>query len=279
MATWYYVEDGQQQGPFDEVQFRQLVTDGRIGTDTLVWNETMSEWQTYAAAQTEAVQAQAEALATGTGQTGAESDVTPLRPAAEEAAPVSSAPRCAECGGEFPADELVPISGRWVCAGCKLTALQKFREGVGVGAALRYAGFWIRFAAKLIDGLVLFAVNMVVGLVVQGIFVGIGSVAGADGDVMGIVGALIGWLCQMAFGLAYTVFFLGRFGATPGKMACSVKVVRSDGTAITYGRALGRYFADMLSSLTLCIGYIIAAFDAEKRALHDHICDTRVVYK
>jgi len=40
-----------------------------------------------------------------------------------------------------------------------------------------------------------------------------------------------------------------------------------------------RFFATMLSQLTLYIGYIIAAFDDEKRSLHDHICDTRVVYK
>ena len=48
---------------------------------------------------------------------------------------------------------------------------------------------------------------------------------------------------------------------------------------MTYGRATGRYFAHFLSSFTLGIGYLIAAFDNEKRALHDHVCDTRVVYK
>jgi hypothetical protein len=41
--------------------------------------------------------------------------------------------------------------------------------------------------------------------------------------------------------------------------------------------SVGRYFAKMLSSLTLLIGYIIAAFDEEKRSLHDRICNTRVV--
>ena len=42
--------------------------------------------------------------------------------------------------------------------------------------------------------------------------------------------------------------------------------------------AVGRYFAKFLSSITLCIGFIIAAFESEKRSLHDHICGTRVVY-
>ena len=60
-------------------------------------------------------------------------------------------------------------------------------------------------------------------------------------------------------------------------MAVGIKVIRSDGAPITYGRAAGRFFAEYLSLLTIYIGYIMAGFDEEKRALHDHICDTRVV--
>ena len=75
----------------------------------------------------------------------------------------------------------------------------------------------------------------------------------------------------------YEVCFLGRFGATPGKMVCRLRVVGPDHTRLTYTRALARHFAGMLSLLTLLIGYLIAAFDSEKRALHDHICNTRVV--
>ena len=97
--------------------------------------------------------------------------------------------------------------------------------------------------------------------------------------VTAIAGLGVTLLVQFLIGLCYAVFFLGRFAATPGKMACGLLVVRADGSALTYPRAAGRHFADMLSGITLCIGYLIAAFDLEKRALHDHICDTRVVYK
>jgi uncharacterized RDD family membrane protein YckC len=55
-------------------------------------------------------------------------------------------------------------------------------------------------------------------------------------------------------------------------------VTRADGGPISAGLAVGRFFAKILSSLTLCIGFLIAAFDREKRSLHDHICGTRVVY-
>ncbi|MND07279.1 RDD family protein [compost metagenome] len=53
--------------------------------------------------------------------------------------------------------------------------------------------------------------------------------------------------------------------------------MRADGSAVTTGRAAGRYFATLLSSLTLLIGFVIAAFDEQKRALHDHVADTRVI--
>jgi uncharacterized RDD family membrane protein YckC len=54
-------------------------------------------------------------------------------------------------------------------------------------------------------------------------------------------------------------------------------VVRPDGRPVDLGRAFGRYFAKILSAFILLIGYIIAGFDSEKRALHDMICDTRVI--
>jgi uncharacterized RDD family membrane protein YckC len=77
--------------------------------------------------------------------------------------------------------------------------------------------------------------------------------------------------------IAYETYFVGRYGATLGKMACGLKVVRSEGQNVSYGRAFGRYWACLLSSMTLTIGYIMAAFDSQKRALHDRICDTRVI--
>jgi uncharacterized RDD family membrane protein YckC len=75
----------------------------------------------------------------------------------------------------------------------------------------------------------------------------------------------------------YSAFFVGTYGATPGKMVCRIKIVNADGSKVSYGKAIGRYFAELLNAFTLYIGYIIAAFDDEKRTLHDRICNTRVV--
>ena len=52
-----------------------------------------------------------------------------------------------------------------------------------------------------------------------------------------------------------------------------------DGSPLTLARSVGRYFAKILSAFTLCVGYLMAAFDEEKCALHDHISDTRVIRK
>jgi uncharacterized RDD family membrane protein YckC len=93
---------------------------------------------------------------------------------------------------------------------------------------------------------------------------------------MSLVG--LSFTIQMAFSLAYEVYFLSTKGATPGKMALGLKVIRADGSPISAGLAAGRFFAKYLSLFTFCIGFIIAGFDREKRSLHDHICGTRVVY-
>jgi uncharacterized RDD family membrane protein YckC len=72
---------------------------------------------------------------------------------------------------------------------------------------------------------------------------------------------------------------VGKNGATVGKMACGIRVVGADGKSVGYGKSTGRYFAKMLSYIIILIGYIMAAFDDEKRSLHDRLCETRVVYK
>jgi uncharacterized RDD family membrane protein YckC len=60
-------------------------------------------------------------------------------------------------------------------------------------------------------------------------------------------------------------------------MALGLKIVTVSGERMSVARTIGRYFAHSLSGLILYIGYIMAAFDDQKRALHDHICSTRVI--
>jgi len=118
---------------------------------------------------------------------------------------------------------------------------------------LAYGAFGTRAGAKLIDIVILSFVN-------------------------GVFGAL-GVIVAVFVSGAYHTFFVGKYGATPGKLAVGLRIVKSNGEPVGYPLALGRYFAEWLSWLTLLVGYFMAAFDAEKRTLHDRICDTRVIYK
>lgn len=85
------------------------------------------------------------------------------------------------------------------------------------------------------------------------------------------------------YGLGYLVFFVYKTiftangGQTPGKMAAGIKVVTLAGEPVGYGRALGRALSEWLSAILAFLGYAVAGF-SDKRALHDYIAGTRVVY-
>jgi uncharacterized RDD family membrane protein YckC len=192
---------------------------------------------------------------------------------------------CSECGRATAPEELARFGERLVCPYCKNAYAQKLREGVAPAGYVRYGGFWLRFVAVLIDGIIQL---IPLGILEAVLFAAMGvsmtpPAPGTPPDealaalvpMMGLFGLLM--LFSMVIGCAYETFFIVKFGATPGKMAIGVKVVRPDGSGILTGRAIGRYFAKMLSGWILCIGYIIAGFDSQKRALHDMICDTRVI--
>lgn len=145
---------------------------------------------------------------------------------------------------------------------------------------LRYAGIWPRVAAKLIDWIILFFAGRVLASAMG--LGGIDIMPLAEGDMEQLMPLLqqlsLLFLADSAMRLGFYWFFLKKYAATPGKLAFGLKIVRADGSRLTDGRIVARFFAEIVSKyFTMCIGYIVAAFDDEKRALHDHLCDTRVV--
>ncbi len=147
-------------------------------------------------------------------------------------------------------------------------------DGEEAVAFMAYGGFWIRFVAKFIDGIILGGIGF--GISMAAVPAIMGMMQSGDASTMQLVNfALQGAILLIQ--VLYTVIFLGKWGATPGKMICRLRVVLADGSPIGYGRAFGRFFAEIVSAIIIYIGYIIAAFDSEKRSLHDRICGTRVV--
>ncbi len=147
--------------------------------------------------------------------------------------------------------------------------------GDTAAGTLPYAGFWIRVVAKLVDSAVLWAAGFALTFVVAPLLYG--RVPDTPSPFLDDRPPLL--LLQLAVAAAYNTAFVGRYGATPGKMAAGLRIVSPAGGAVTYGTALCRYFAEILSSVILGIGYLMVAFDIEKRGLHDRICRTRVVFK
>jgi uncharacterized RDD family membrane protein YckC len=189
---------------------------------------------------------------------------------------------CAECGRPSTADELARFGNLLICPVCKNSYAQKLREGAAQPAAVRYAGFWIRVVARLIDGIILGVVAGILQVAILGSMITIPRIQpgtppdpAAFASMFGLIG--VAYLLQLAISSCYEGFFVAKLGATPGKMVIGVKVVRPDGSPVSLGRAFGRYFAKILSGLALCIGFIMVGFDSQKRSLHDMICDTRVV--
>ena len=200
-----------------------------------------------------------------------------------DAAQSSETLYCAECGRPSRPDELARFGNLMICSACKESYTQKLREGAAQPAKVSYAGFWIRFVAALIDGIIMGVVAGILQVAVFGSFLAaarpqqIGAVPDltAMGPYLGFLGII--YLVQIALVSTYEAFFVAKLGATPGKMVIGVKVLRPDGSPVSLGRAYGRYFSKFISGLTLFIGFIMAGFDSQKRALHDMICDTRVV--
>jgi len=188
---------------------------------------------------------------------------------------------CSECGRPTPVDELAHFGDRLICPYCKDSYVQKLREGVLPVQGVRYAGFWWRFLASLIDGVILGIVSKTLQYALFPSMVLVTAAPPGENPFETLAPQLarLGWamLLSTVVSVTYSTWFIGALGANPGMMVVGIKVVRPDLSAIGYGRAFARYFAALLSTLTLCIGYLLIAFDAEKRALHDMICDTRVI--
>ncbi len=135
------------------------------------------------------------------------------------------------------------------------------------------AGFWIRVVATMLDSFLLCTVQFVLTLMIS-LLVGFMGVAAGENPAVSV----IIWLFGTTISLGYAVFFTGYCGQTPGKMALRIKVVCTDGTQLTYGRAAKReVLGKFVSSILLGIGYLMVAFDQQKQGLHDKIADTYVV--
>lgn len=141
-------------------------------------------------------------------------------------------------------------------------------------------GFWRRFVAAIIDGLILGIFGLVVTIPLEVAKYGsLGNEETASGGLFLLI-TLLSWLISIAISLAYHAWFNFHKGGSPGKLVLSLRVVDAEtGTYIKYGHTVMRELLGkvVLNTVTLGIGYIIAGIRSDKRGLHDLVAGTRVL--
>ena len=134
--------------------------------------------------------------------------------------------------------------------------------------APRWAGFWRRFAASILDGIVLTVGGLILGVVV--------GIAFWYSDLSEYVVLFYGFLLEWIY---FAAMESSARQATIGKMALGIVVTDNQGRRISFGRATARHFSKIASALTFGMGFILAGFTRKKQALHDIIAGCLVVEK
>jgi uncharacterized RDD family membrane protein YckC len=206
-------------------------------------------------------------------------------------APVQSMMWCSQCGRSLAQSDLVQIAGNWVCAECKPAFLSRVMASGAAGAsplAWGYGGFWIRFGARFIDGLVFTVPAIIIAaLFIPNLVRAASQGAASAPNLFATFGFITFLLVFFLAGACYEILMLKYRSATLGKMACGLKVIRPDGRSLSWGVCVGRFFMwnvvtsgiPYLNSIIMLVSSIMLGVDDEKRALHDRVCDTRVIYK
>lgn len=203
---------------------------------------------------------------------------------------------CTRCGKEIhEGTRFCPSCGQEVGSATPVaaTASSPYADPAAPSQAFpappAYAGFWIRFAAYLIDGVILGIPYAVVVVAVISLMGGFAVVMNRDPSenpqeffallapfVVAVIAA------SFVFFILHWLYYAGMESstrqATFGKSLMSLRVTNSDGQRLSFGHATGRFFAKIVSGLIpFAIGYIMAGFTAKKQALHDLIAGTLVL--
>ncbi len=141
------------------------------------------------------------------------------------------------------------------------------------------AGWGDRLGAAVLDGLV--------RAVIVAVPAGLGAIAFVAGSEAGNIGLGLGILVGFTISLAYAPIMLARDGQTLGHRSLDIRVVRSDGRSIVWGRAFVREVlvkALLMENVGLFTAYLLTLanylwplWDKRNQALHDKICDTLMV--
>ena len=147
-----------------------------------------------------------------------------------------------------------------------------------------YGGFWIRFLAYIIDRLILGIVaTPLYFILIMPRLLPLIQDAESNGEpspqmIAALVGAGVTAGCLVLIGawLYEALLTCSSWQGTIGKKVLRLKVTDEAGNRIGFGRSTGRFFAKIISTMIMYIGFIMVGFTDRKRGLHDMIAGTLV---
>lgn len=125
-------------------------------------------------------------------------------------------------------------------------------------AQVRYAGFWVRATACVIDWMIMFVPMIVLLIIIPGQLTFLFLIGGP---------LLYGSLMECS-----------RHKGTLGKMAVGICVIGEHQTQISFGRSLARNASQWISFVILLIGFMMTGWDVRCQSLHDKIAGTYVIF-
>lgn len=141
---------------------------------------------------------------------------------------------------------------------------------------VKYAGFWVRWAANFIDGLVLIVPSIIISFLVTISLINTQT----PGTVLFVFGYALNYILSLGVSWGYFVYMTNKYHATLGKRVFGLEVISDKPEGLSLGQVILREtIGKLISGIILLIGYIMVAFTARKQALHDKMASTLVIYK
>lgn len=174
---------------------------------------------------------------------------------------------CPQCGSKTFSPEKMPIKNINVSVS-NVTITGSAHQT----SSVLYAGFWERGAAYFVDMVIIMTASFGIGFILGLIF----TMGGQDINTPQIRSIFL--FLQLLLPLIYFASLeSGEKSATLGKRFLGLEVRTTSFQRVSWGQAFGRNLGRLISALTLCIGYFMQPFTAQKQSLHDKMAGTVVM--
>lgn len=183
------------------------------------------------------------------------------------------------------AEELVlsPITNQWESAAAMFEFADYFEsQGIYYPTRTILANFWWRALAYIIDYIIVFLSLMIllVGLGFILTYTGRNSYQTVASDTtVADTNMALRLLVLIILTFYNAAFEATRLQGSIGKAICKLKVVNAAGERISFGVALGRNFAKILSSMVCGMGFFSVLWDQNRQGWHDHLAKTFIIRK